>query len=68
MINKKMMSYIKRELKNKNEIIILYKATKEEKEYLLQRDIFIEKVIVYHKGLIYDKSVPYEYYKYTKIN
>lgn len=71
MINKKYMNYIKKELKKTNTIIIKYKPTQEEIEYLKKFNIDIKLVVIKQKAFIADLDLNYdlyyyvEYYKYT---
>ena len=64
MINKKYMSYIKKELKKNKELTICYFATEEEKEYLKKFNINTKVVVKKRKGLISDYEYDIEYCTY----
>lgn len=65
MINKKYMNYIKKEVIKTNELVIRYKPTNEEKEYLKKYGIATEIITKEQIGLFSGYSVTYIYCKYT---
>ena len=64
MINKKYISYIKRELKKNKKLTISYFATEEEKEYLKKFNIKTKVVVKKQKGLISGYEYDIEYCTY----
>lgn len=64
MINKKYINYIKKELKKKKEICIMYIPTEEEKEYLIKFNIKTEIISKKFQSILTDYYYDTEMCKY----